>query len=132
MNYTDTQFAALQPYEGNFRTAIEADWSRPIPRNAKRVIRETYEAATGSRVPFRDGCMSCALSLLRRAGKLYFADKEMREAQAKTATASPERDALAATARIVNEPEKEAETTPPKAPAKKKAAPKTKTAKSKK
>ena len=75
MNYTDEQFAALAPFEDNFRTAIDGEWTRRVRTPDQLRIKEIYEAATRSRIPFNQGCGTCLLNLLKRAGRLYFADK---------------------------------------------------------
>ena len=74
MNYTDEQFAALAPFEDNFRTAIDGEWTRRVRTPDQLRIKEIYEAATRSRIPFNQGCGTCLLNLLKRAGRLYFAD----------------------------------------------------------
>ena len=76
MNYTQEQFQALAPYADNFRTAIEGEWSRRIPVDGQKLIRKTYEDATKTRIPFNSGCQLCLLNLLKRAGRLWFADKK--------------------------------------------------------
>lgn len=101
MNYTDQQFNALALYEDNLRTAVEGEWTRRIPVEGQIIIRKTYEDATNSRIPFNVGCASCLINLLRRAGRLYFADKKEREAN---------KEALDAA--IVAEEERAAEKTP--------------------
>ena len=80
MNYTDEQFAALAPFEDNFRTAIGGEWSRHIRTPDQLRIKEIYEAATKSRIPFNQGCGTCLLNLLKRAGRLFFQDKTERVA----------------------------------------------------
>lgn len=100
MNYNDTQFAELSRFEDNFRTATSTPtgWTRRIAIPDQRRIKAIYTEATGERIPFNIGCGNCLLSLLKRAGKLYFEDKEEREQAAQkavaeaaqTATASPE------------------------------------------
>ena len=79
MNYTDEQFAALAPFEDNFRTAIGGEWTRRIRTPDQLRIKEIYEAATKSRIPFNQGCGTCLLNLLKRAGRLFFQDKNERE-----------------------------------------------------
>ena len=86
MNYTDEQFAALAPFEDNFRTAIGGEWTRRIRTADQLRIKEIYEAATKSRIPFNQGCGTCLLNLLKRAGRLYFADKTEREVAPKPET----------------------------------------------
>lgn len=79
MNYTNEQFTALAPYEDNFRTAVEGDWTRRVPLAGQQIIRSTYEAATKTRIPLNAGCSLCLINLLKRAGRLWFADKKERE-----------------------------------------------------
>lgn len=81
MNYNEEQFAELSRFEDNFRTATSTPtgWTRRIAIPDQRRIKAIYTEATGERIPFNIGCGNCLLSLLKRAGKLYFADKEERE-----------------------------------------------------
>ena len=87
MNYNDTQFAELSRFEDNFRTATSTPtgWTRRIAIPDQRRIKAIYTEATGERIPFNIGCGNCLLNLLKRAGKLYFADKEEREQAAQKA-----------------------------------------------
>lgn len=87
MNYTNEQFNALAPYEDNFRTAVEGDWTRRVPLAGQQLIRSTYESATKTRIPFNAGCASCLINLLKRAGRLWFADQKERAARPATAAA---------------------------------------------
>lgn len=84
MNYNDTQFAELSRFEDNFRTATSTPtgWTRRIAIPDQRRIKAIYTEATGERVPYNIGCGNCLLSLLKKAGKLYFADKAERETPA--------------------------------------------------
>lgn len=77
MNYNDTQFAELSKFEENFRTSLgtPTGWTRRIAIPDQRRIKAIYTEATGERVPYNIGCGNCLLSLLKKAGKLYFADK---------------------------------------------------------
>ena len=80
---TDEQFNALATYEDNFRTAINSRWARHPGRTALATINSIYSSAAGvppRRVNFL--CQQCVLDLLRSAGKLYFAEKDRREAEA--------------------------------------------------
>ena len=81
MTYTNEQFAELSKFEDNFRTATSTPtgWTRRIAIPDQRRIKAIYTEATGERVPYNIGCGNCLLSLLKKAGKLYFADKEERE-----------------------------------------------------
>lgn len=88
MNYTDEQFAELSKYEDHFRTAIQGNWARNIPLPEAKRIRAIYEAAGKTRFPLNMACATCRLNLLKRAGKLYFADKDERIAAANAAEAA--------------------------------------------
>lgn len=79
MNYTEEQFQALAPYEDNFRTAVEGHWTRRISVDGQKLIRSIYQEATGEKAPFNVGCAVCVVTILRRAGRLWFQDKEERE-----------------------------------------------------
>lgn len=105
MNYTDEQFAEISKYEDHFRTATQANWARNIPLPELKRLRTIYEEASKTRFPLNVACGSCRLNLLKRAGKLYFADKEERIAAASAAEAA---------AKTIEEAK------PKKAPAKKK------------
>lgn len=106
MRYTDEQFNALAPFEDNFRTAAEGDWTRRVATNDQHKIKDIYEAATKTRIPFNQGCGSCLITLLKRAGRMYFADKKERE-MARAAKAAP-----AAKVAETPQPEKAPETAP--------------------
>ena len=85
MNYNETQFAELSKFEENFRTALStpSGWTRRISIPDQRRIKAIYTEATGERIPYTIGCGHCVLNLLKKAGKLYFADKaEMEKAAA--------------------------------------------------
>lgn len=96
MNYTDEQFAALAPFEDNFRTAIDGEWTRRVRTPDQLRIKEIYEAATRSRIPFNQGCGTCLLNLLKRAGRLFFQDKTERVAN----IAEPLKGAVEAAGRL--------------------------------
>lgn len=84
-NYTPEQFAELSKFEENFRTALStpSGWTRRISIPDQRRIKAIYTEATGERIPYTIGCGHCVLNLLKKAGKLYFADKaEMEKAAA--------------------------------------------------
>lgn len=121
MNYNDTQFAELSRFEDNFRTATSTPtgWTRRIAIPDQRRIKAIYTEATGERIPFNIGCGNCLLSLLKRAGKLYFADKEEREQAAQKAE---ETDAKPKTGKTTTKSAKAVDTDKP---ARKPKAPKT-------
>lgn len=79
MTFTKEQMEVLSQWEGNFKTAIEAKWSRGIGTTGYTTIHRILTEATGRSHPFRPSCGSCMLSLLQTTGRLYFADKEEME-----------------------------------------------------
>lgn len=84
---TDRDFNYLSQYEDNLRTAVRSGWARNPGRSALQgiydIVHETEQLPR-----FNPGCASCVLSILQKAGKLYFAEKERREAEAKKAAES--------------------------------------------
>lgn len=74
MNYTDEQRAILAQYEPYLRTAARSDWARnPGPRALEQINDILYAGKTYKpRVNY--GCQQCILSILRDAGRAYFAD----------------------------------------------------------
>lgn len=74
MNYTDEQRAILAQYEPYLRTAARSDWARnPGPR-ALEQINDILYAGKPHKPRVNHGCQQCILSVLRDAGRLYFAD----------------------------------------------------------
>lgn len=88
---TDEQFAALAPYEANYKTAIELNFSRYPGAVAIDTMYNIYRALTDSRAPINKACSVCILHLVQKVGKLYFAEKARREAL-KTAEPEPKPD----------------------------------------
>lgn len=82
MTFTDEQMAVLAKYEEHFTTATKANWSRYPGRAALEEILDTLKAATGDRRRLNAACGVCYLNLLKDTGRLYFADKEARIAEA--------------------------------------------------
>ncbi len=80
MKLTNEQFKALQPYEGNFTTAVKAQWSRHPGTYALDIILNVYNEVTGEKRRVNGSCQSCILLLLQDCGRIYLADKEEREA----------------------------------------------------
>lgn len=76
---TDRDFNYLSQYEDNLRTAVRSGWARNPGRSALQGIYDIVHES--EQLPrFNPGCASCVLSILQKAGKLYFAEKEAREA----------------------------------------------------
>jgi hypothetical protein len=90
MNYTDEQRAILAQYEPYLRTAARSDWARnPGPR-ALEQINDILYAGKPHKPRVNYGCQQCILSILRDAGRAYFADlEELAAKPEKPKTASP-------------------------------------------
>lgn len=86
---TDEQFNALAPYESNYKTALTVNYSRYPGAAAIDTMFNVYRAVTGSRLNMNRSCSVCVLNLVKNVGRLYFAEKERREAEA-MAKAEPE------------------------------------------
>ena len=91
MNYTDEQRAILAQYEPYLRTAARSDWARnPGPR-ALEQINDILYAGKPYKPRVNYGCQQCILSILRDAGRAYFADlEEMATKKAENKAAKPE------------------------------------------
>jgi len=90
MNYTDQQFEALAKYEGSFRSAIDSNYydHNPGP-SALKEIRAAYMSTGPGRWIAEDyGCSTCIIRLLRKAGRLWFEDRDARIAAANDAAAA--------------------------------------------
>ena len=84
-NMTEEQFNFLARYEDNLRTAMTRKWARHPGVTAVKTIYNLLTELTGPRPRLNAMCQSCVLATLADAGKLYFAEKERREAEAKKA-----------------------------------------------
>ena len=80
---TAEQREALQPYEGKYlRTWHEARWCRPLPPFLVDLMLQIWEAVTGSRRPFRNGCPTCERELMNDICTLYYAPADESPAKA--------------------------------------------------
>lgn len=80
---TNEQFQALAPYERHYKTAIEIGFTRYPGRAAIDTMYNIYKGVTGSRIRLNASCGTCVLHLVQDVGKLYFKEKEVREAKEK-------------------------------------------------
>lgn len=71
------QLAFLEKYKDNFRTANEGGWSRHLPDGADKIMAGIIESATGRAYPYKRGCGSCVVTLLRDASKVYEYEKAL-------------------------------------------------------
>ena len=77
---TDTQFQTLARYEDNLRQAQGGRWARHPGRTAIQSIYKTLTELAGPQPRLQPFCAPCVLRVLKEAGKLYFAEKEARDA----------------------------------------------------
>lgn len=76
MKFTEEQLKTLSAWEGNFHTAVHAQWTRNPGRSGLRIIYEIFTQVTGDQRRFNDNCSHCILSLMQDCGRIYFQDKE--------------------------------------------------------
>lgn len=76
---TDEQFNALAPFEANYKSAIQANYTRYPGRAAIDTMFNIYRELTNSRININRACGTCILHLVQNVGKLYFAEKTRRE-----------------------------------------------------
>ena len=75
-DFTQEEINVLSEMEGKFKTALELNYSRNIPRSQFELIRSTYEAALGTPYDAGGSCSYCLFKMLKTVGKKYFEDKE--------------------------------------------------------
>ena len=100
MKLNDAQFKAVAPYEPFMRSALYQRWSRNPGRRALELMAQIYREAAHLRVFSMDyNCSACIVNLLADVGRLYFADKEEKEAEAaaKKAAAAEKKKKVATT-----------------------------------
>ena len=80
---TEEQFNTLAQYEGNFETALKANYSRYPGREGVDTMFRIYREITNTRMNLNRTCSVCILNLVKSLGKLYFAEKTRREEEAR-------------------------------------------------
>jgi len=65
----------LATIEPKLKTAVEARWISHLPQSAIDRMLEIWEALSGTKRAFRNGCGTCILNLAVDLGTLYFAQK---------------------------------------------------------
>lgn len=89
---TDRDFNYLKQYEDNLRTAgLRSGWARNPGRSALQGIYDIVHK-TEQLPRFNPGCASCVLSILQKAGRLYFIEKAERKSKALNAPLKPAPD----------------------------------------
>ena len=100
---TDEQFNALAPFEEHYKTAIEVNYTRYPGSAAIDTMFYIYKAITKSRININRSCGTCLLHLVQDVGKLYFAEKARRIAEAASKTEpEPKPDKAKKTTRKTN------------------------------
>lgn len=79
MKLTDEQYRALEPYEQNMRTALHQGYARNPGSRAIDMMQGIYNAVAKVKIRPNKGCNTCILNLLKDCGRLYFADKTLRQ-----------------------------------------------------
>ena len=64
----------LKEYELNFKTAVNSDYSRNMPRASLEEIEKVVFDETGKTLNTNYNCSHCIMKLLKEAAKLYFND----------------------------------------------------------
>ena len=82
---TEEQYNALAPYEPNFKTALECNYSRYPGQEGVTTMFNIYRDLTHTRMNLNRSCSVCILNLVKSLGKLYFAEKTRREEEARKA-----------------------------------------------
>lgn len=69
---TTEEMTALAPYEQNFRTAVEQNWSRGLSRMAYETIYAIYKRIYGAKAArLNTACSICLMQLLKDVGRIY-------------------------------------------------------------
>ena len=67
---------ALAQYEPIFGHAVRAAWCEYPGLEGLERMRSAWKELTGKDYPYRPGCSTCMMNLVRDCGTLYFAAKE--------------------------------------------------------
>lgn len=93
MNFSESTYEALAPFERYFKTACDADWCPNPGRAALDRMADALTEKDGRRTAVNHACGSCILRVVKRTGYLFFEDKAAREQAAQVAreaAAAPE------------------------------------------
>ena len=71
----EEEMTFLATIEPKLKTAVEARWISHLPQSAIDRMLEIWEALSGTKRAFRNGCGTCILNLAVDLGTLYFAQK---------------------------------------------------------
>lgn len=80
MKLSKEQFDALKPYEENFRTMANAQWSRHPGRAGIETMVDIRDQVTGrnEKNRFRSSCRDCVMRLIKEVGAIYLEDLKER------------------------------------------------------
>lgn len=78
MNFSDKTFESLSKYERYFNTAVNGDWCSNPGRSALMLMHDAQKEAEGKANRADFNCGPCLLTLVKRVGSLWIADKEER------------------------------------------------------
>lgn len=70
------QYKKLQPYEHQFKTAIECNYARNLTNNTLLTMAKVYEDIFETKSKLGNGCGGCQLKDLKLLGKAYFEYKD--------------------------------------------------------
>lgn len=81
MVFSEQDYLTLSKFEENFKSAVNARYSRPLSENAINTIHRIYYNTTHDKSMERinKGCGRCIMILLTACGKLFLKDSEERE-----------------------------------------------------
>lgn len=82
MTFTNKTFEALAPFERHFNTAINGDWCSNPGRDALDLMHAELDRLDNRTTRMNYNCSTCVLTIVKRIGRLYFADKAQRAAEA--------------------------------------------------
>ena len=75
----EEEMTFLATIEPKLKTAVEARWISHLPQSAIDRMLEIWEALSGTKRAFRNGCGTCILNLAIDLGTLYFAQKPQKK-----------------------------------------------------
>ena len=75
---TEEQYNALAPYEPNFKTALECQYSRYPGADGVDTMFRIWKEITNTRMNINRSCSVCILHLIQDVGRLWYAEKAKR------------------------------------------------------
>lgn len=74
------QYKKLQPYEQQFRTAVECNYARNLTTSTLATMASVYEEIFGHKSKLGNGCGGCQLKDIKALGKEYLEYKKKQAA----------------------------------------------------